>query len=96
MKHVKKNDHLPNRRRALQTMGALALPLLVPATALGGGGRPAASERITMATIGCGGQGTGDMGAFLGFADVQMVAVCDVVPEHRDRALRQVARTPVP
>jgi Oxidoreductase family, C-terminal alpha/beta domain/Oxidoreductase family, NAD-binding Rossmann fold len=90
MKHVVKNDHLPNRRRALQAMGALALPLCVPAAALGGGGRAAASERITMATIGCGSQGTGDMGGFLGFDDVQMVAVCDVVPEHRDRAKGRV------
>jgi hypothetical protein len=56
MKKVTTTNHLPTRRRALQTMGGLALPLLVPATATGGGGRAAASERITMATIGCGGR----------------------------------------
>ena len=43
-----------------------------------------------MATIGCGGQGTGDMVGFLGFPEVQMVAVCDVVPQHRDRAKTKV------
>lgn len=43
-----------------------------------------------MATIGCGGQGRGDMGGFMGFPDVQMVAVCDVVPEHREQARKQV------
>jgi hypothetical protein len=43
-----------------------------------------------MATIGCGGQGTGDMGGFMGFPEVQMVAVCDPVPEHRDRARQKV------
>jgi hypothetical protein len=30
------------------------------------------------------------MGGFMGFPEVQMVAVCDVVPEHRDRALLKV------
>ena len=43
-----------------------------------------------MATIGCGSQGTGDMGGFMGFPEVQMVAVCDVVPEHRERAKKNV------
>src|SRR5579884_2925183 len=74
-----------SRRRFLQSTGlALATPAL--ASALGGQERPAASARITMATIGCGGQGTGDMQGFMGFPEVQMVAVCDPVPEHRNRA----------
>ena len=41
----------------------------------GAGARLAASERIVMATIGGGGQGTGDMQGFLGFPQVQVVAV---------------------
>jgi len=49
-----------------------------------------ATDRITMATIGCGGQGRGDMGGFMSFPDVQKVAVCDVVPEHREQAKKQV------
>ncbi len=74
-----------SRRRFLQSTGlALATPAL--ATALGGQQRPPASERIVMGTIGCGGQGTGDMQGFLGFPEVQMVAVCDPVPAHRERA----------
>ena len=43
-----------------------------------------------MATIGCGGQGTGEMQGFLGFPQVQMVAVCDVVAGHREHARRIV------
>jgi hypothetical protein len=75
------------RRQFLQAAGAAAAgPILITGTALGGNGRPAASERITMATIGCGGQGTGDMQGFMGFPEVQMVAVCDPVPQHRNRA----------
>jgi hypothetical protein len=87
---MRKVPHQPSRRRFLQTAGAASLPLMIPGVALGQGGRPAPSERIVMATIGTGGQGTGDMSGFMGFADVQMVAVCDVVPEHRERAQQRV------
>jgi len=76
-----------NRRDFLK---AAAVPLIVPASVLGRGGRSAPSERILMATIGCGGQGTGDMGGFMGHGEVQMVAVCDPVPEHRERARTRV------
>jgi hypothetical protein len=75
------------RRHFLKTAAAGAL--VAPAVAVGAQRRPA-NERITMATIGCGGQGTGDMVGFLGFPEVQMVAVCDVVPQHRDRAKTKV------
>jgi hypothetical protein len=70
----------------------LLAPSALAAPSPGQGGRPPANERITMGTIGCGGQGTGDMGGFLGFPEVQMVAVCDVVPAHRQRAKAIVDR----
>jgi Oxidoreductase family, NAD-binding Rossmann fold len=80
-----------SRRRFLQTAGsAIAVPYVITSSALGAGARLAASERIVMATIGCGGQGTGDMQGFLGFPQVQMVAVCDVVASHRENARRIV------
>src|SRR5580692_8238197 len=72
------------RRRFLKSAGlALAAPQLSAALAQD---RPAANNRIVMGTIGCGGQGTGDMQGFMGFPEVQMVAVCDPVPAHRQRA----------
>ncbi len=55
----------------------MGVPYYVPATALGLG-RTAPSDRIVMGAIGTGGQGRGIMNAFMGFDDVQMVAVCDV------------------
>ncbi|MFW6162530.1 MAG: Gfo/Idh/MocA family oxidoreductase, partial [Planctomycetota bacterium] len=67
-----------SRRSFLRGAVAAAAPLVVPASALGKGERPAPSERIAMGAIGLGGQGTRDMGAFLGRGDVQMVALCDV------------------
>ncbi|MBL8798318.1 MAG: Gfo/Idh/MocA family oxidoreductase [Planctomycetia bacterium] len=87
---TRNGSHRPNRRRFLQAAGAASLPLVLPGVSVGQGGRPAPSERIVMATIGTGGQGTGDMSGFMGFGDVQMVAVCDVVPEHRERARQRV------
>lgn len=57
---------------------SLVGPAIVPATALGRGRRPAPSDRITLAIIGTGNQGTGDMINFLKDERVQVVAVCDV------------------
>ncbi|MCX7014236.1 MAG: Gfo/Idh/MocA family oxidoreductase, partial [Candidatus Sumerlaeota bacterium] len=67
-----------------------AAPWIVPASARGAGGRPAPSRRVAMGCIGVGGQGTGDMRAFLGMPDVQVVAVCDVDREHRENAKKIV------
>lgn len=58
----------------------VGLPTFVKAQAFG------ANDRIVMGCIGMGGQGRGDMGGFLGFKEVQVVAVCDVVGRHRDAA----------
>lgn len=76
-----------SRRQFLRVTGtAMAAPYVITSTALGADGRPPASERIVMGTIGTGGQGTGDLRGFMGFPQVQMVAVCDPVPAHRQRA----------
>jgi hypothetical protein len=60
----------------------MALFAIIPDRALGAAGRPAPSNRIVMGCIGMGGQGSGNMGAFLGQPDVQVVAVCDVDKNH--------------
>jgi hypothetical protein len=81
---------LISRRRFLQTAamtgGLTAMPAIVSSTALGAGGRPAASERIVMGTIGFGGRASGVMPAFMREDDVQMVAVCDVKGNRRKLA----------
>jgi len=69
---------------------AAAFPAIVPASALGRAGRPAPSDRIVMGCIGVGSQGTGNMHNFLGKAEVQVVAVCDVDRDHSDRARKIV------
>ena len=78
------------RRDMLKSTLVLAGCGLVPGAALGLDGTTAANERVTMALIGCGGQGRGDMSNFLGFPDFQVIACCDVVRDHFLAAKRQV------
>jgi predicted dehydrogenase len=59
-------------------MAAVAAPYIIPGSALGAEGKPAASNRITMGFIGTGNQGTNDLRGFLQDDRVQIVAVCDV------------------
>ena len=72
--------------------GMVAFPTIISATALGAEGRPAASERIVMGTIGFGGRASGVMPAFMREDDVQMVAVCDVKGNRRKLAQNTVNR----
>lgn len=75
--------NLQRRRFLKQTAGAalgtLGLPLFIPARVMGTAGNTPPSERVTMASIGCGGMGTNNLRAFLAQPDVQILAVCDVV-----------------
>jgi predicted dehydrogenase len=52
--------------------------------------RAAANDRIALGFIGVGTMGRGHLGAFLGMADVQVVAVCDVAAVRRDDAKKRV------
>ena len=62
----------------------LAAPLILPVRAKG------ANDRITMGAIGVGGRGRSDLNNFLRFDDVQVLSVCDVVPDHANAAKRAV------
>jgi predicted dehydrogenase len=61
------------RRNFMQTAGAAAL-----LTRTGWAGRAPASDRITMGVIGWGMMGPANTKAFLGQADCQVVAACDI------------------
>src|SRR5512137_74306 len=94
---------LSRRRFLSQTAnlvgGAMAAPLVVPAAALGRNGAVPPSERITMGFIGVGTQGGGHLlggawtyvaGGYAGRKDVQVLAVCDVWRDRRERAAQKV------
>jgi len=74
------------KKASLSTAAAIGFPYIVPASALGREGNVAPSERIVMACIGVGSQGTGNMKGFLPNTNCQIVAVCDVDKAHRDEA----------
>jgi predicted dehydrogenase len=78
------------KQAAVASTGAVGFPSIVPASALGNAGNTAPSNRIVMGCIGMGGQGRGNMGRFMGFKDVQVVAVCDVDTKHRDQGRNAV------
>jgi hypothetical protein len=64
--------------------GAMAAPLVIPASALGGDGQAAPSERVTLGHIGVGGQGSGLFGAFRRCQGAQSVAVADCFQARRE------------
>lgn len=89
-------DNSISRRGFLRGAAAsFALPYVIRGSALGAGGKPAASERVNMGFIGLGGQGSGHLlggawtyvpGGYIARGDVQVLAVCDVRRERRTAA----------
>jgi predicted dehydrogenase len=86
-------------RSASALAGAALAPTIIPASALGRNGMVPPSERITMGFIGIGGQGGGHLlggawtyvaGGYAGRNDVQVLAVCDVWRDRRERACQKV------
>ncbi|MDD4101029.1 MAG: Gfo/Idh/MocA family oxidoreductase [Kiritimatiellae bacterium] len=81
--------HVLSRRQFIKgsaaVCGAVAAPVIIPASALGRGGAVAPSERIVMAGIGLGGRGTADLSSWvLPDPQAQFVAICDVRRERRE------------
>jgi predicted dehydrogenase len=66
--------------------GTLVLPHIIPASALGMNGSLPPSDRILMGSIGVGSQGTYNMKTFLGFREVQYVAMADLDSGHLEKA----------
>lgn len=75
------------RRQFLSTTAAasaaVALPTIIPSSALGRDGAVAPSERIVCGGIGIGNRGSYDLGCFLEQSDVQFAAVCDIKEARR-------------
>ena len=70
-----------NRRELLAPAAAGVALTLVPRHVLGGPGYVAPSDKITLAYIGCGTQGTREMLRLLTSPEVQVTAVCDPVKD---------------
>ena len=74
-----------SRREFVATVGAVA-----GASMMAQQSKAAPSETVRHATIGLGGQGRGHARTFHGLPDCQVVAVCDVDPERRAKALSEL------
>jgi len=88
-----KEKHLSRRqfiRGAAAAVGGLAAPYIIPATALGRGGKVAPSERIILGGIGIGGRGSHDLRWMMPEKDVQFVAVCDPQRKRAESVKRMV------
>src|SRR5213594_2522277 len=73
-----------SRRKFIQAGAAATACTIVPRHVLGGAGLVPPSEKITVAYIGCGTQGTREMLRMLAMPEVQIVAVCDPVKDGHD------------
>jgi predicted dehydrogenase len=71
------------------TAGLIGFPYVVQSSALGKAGTVAPSNRLTLAQIGSGSMGTGDLQAFLNNSrEIQVIAVCDVDDQNSANAKR--------
>ncbi len=88
-------DKRNNRRNFLKTSvtaasAAVALPTIIPSSAIGRDGAVPPSERIVVGGIGIGNRGTYDLGCFLEQSDVQFAAVCDIKEAQRQKVKKIV------
>lgn len=81
-----------SRRHFLQSqisvaLAASAFPSIVPASVFGAN---PPSQKVTVAVLGSGPRARDVMGGFLALPDAQIVAICDVNADQREKACRQV------
>jgi predicted dehydrogenase len=67
------------KKSASAVIGAFVIPSIIPASAMGSGGKTPPSDRLVMGLIGAGSQGNSDMRDFMRLKDqVRFVSLCDV------------------
>jgi predicted dehydrogenase len=77
-------------KQSIAAAGAMALPTIVPAGALGLDGEVAPSGRIVLGVIGIGPRMTYDLHGVLPKSDVRCVAICDVQASRREAGKKLV------
>jgi len=79
--------------RTALASGAVAVPMLIPASARGAEGAVAPSDRLTLALIGHGMMGRGHLAGAVGNPALHVRAVCDVDRLRREEGKRRVDAT---
>jgi hypothetical protein len=77
-------------KRAVLAGGAIAVPCVIPGSALGLNGAVPPSERIVLGGMGVGNRGSDDLRWMLPEKDVQFVAICDAKKASREAVKRIV------
>jgi len=80
------------KKTSAAVLGAVGMPLFIPSTALGRSGAVAPGNRIAIGCIGVGDMGTYNMNAFLELPEAEIVAVCDVDSNRREKAVEAVEK----
>jgi len=80
-------------RRSIAASTVFAVPVIIPACARGRAGRPAPSERVVVGHIGVGDRGSYLLGEMVQVKNAQVVAVCDVKRDRREKAAQVVNDT---
>ncbi len=87
-------SHFLTRRKFLESTllaaGAVSVPQLVPARALGQGAAVTPGNRVTVGLIGRGGMGSGHLHRLAYDQNFQLVAVCDVDKSRREKGQTSV------
>ncbi|MHC4216299.1 MAG: Gfo/Idh/MocA family protein, partial [Planctomycetota bacterium] len=73
--------------------GSFSFANILPTSALGSR-KPAPSNRITMGLIGTGGRGNWNLKGFLNNSDVEILAICDVDTNQREKTRQRLSLTP--
>jgi predicted dehydrogenase len=87
MKHTAWNATISRRRFLTAAGAAIAVPMIVPASVIGGEGQSAPSNRITVGVVGWGMQGPNNTQGLMALTDCQVVAACDLDKRHLDQAV---------
>ena len=90
MKSPPSSAGLSRRHFLVSALAAAAAPSVLPSHVFGAEGATAPSNRIVMGCVGFGGEGMKNLNAFLRQPDAQVVAVCDVDRERRQKARETV------
>lgn len=91
---IGKNEVVSRRtfmRQTAAVTGAIAAPMIIPASARGADGHVAPSNRITMGQIGRGIMGRGHVNHLAQNPSVEVLALCDVDRTRLDEGVAQVA-----
>lgn len=90
-----KNNLPLSRRNFVKTtsVAAIGAPLILKSSLLKGNGNTAASDKINLGIIGCGGLGKQNLYASAAHPDVVVVAACDVWEERLDPVVEKYKKT---